>query len=345
LRSALEGIQEGADHAASLTRQLLAFARRQIIEPRVINLNELISHVQKMLHRLIGEDIRIELQVAEDLRQIKADPGQIEQLVLNLVVNARDAMPEGGTLTIRTANLTVGSAGARGAPDIPPGDYVQLCVSDTGVGMSEEVCEHVFEPFFTTKEAGKGTGLGLATCFGIVKQSQGFIDFETEPGRGTTFRIHFPGIKAEESAGARRDAIPGMPRGHETILLVEDELPLRALIGRVLRAQGYTVWEAGNGREALNLVMERGTGFHLLLSDIVMPELSGKTLADQLKSVYPEARVLFVSGYISSTVVKDALASSSVAFLQKPFTPSELVKKVREVLDAPERSRKDSLRR
>jgi CheY-like chemotaxis protein len=221
-----------------------------------------------------------------------------------------------------------------------PGNYAQLCVGDTGVGMTEEVRAHVFEPFFTTKEAGKGTGLGLATCFGIVKQSQGFIDFDTEPGRGTTFRIAFPGIKAEDAARIKREALPGLPRGHETILLVEDEPHLRRLVARVLRAQGYTIWEASDGREAMSLVMERGTGFHLLLSDVVMPELSGKTLADQLRSICPEARVLFVSGYISNTVVQEALASSSVAFLQKPFTPSDLVRKVRDVLDAPQRSRK-----
>ena len=340
LHSALESIQDGAAHAASLTRQLLAFARREVIEPRPIDLNQLITHFQKMLHRLIGEDIRIDMQADPELRQIEADSGQIEQILLNLVVNARDAMPEGGTLTIRTANLDVAESDSQSCPGIPPGEYVQLCVGDTGVGMTEDVRTHIFEPFFTTKEAGKGTGLGLATCFGIVKQNGAYIHFDSEPGFGTTFRITFPGIKTKEPAGVKHEAWPKMPRGSETILLVEDELPLRALVARVLRAQGFMVLEASNGREALSLVTERGTGFNLLLSDVVMPEMSGKTLADQLRSICPEAKVLFVSGYIGTAVVQEALADSGVAFLQKPFNPSDLVKKVRDVLDSQKRRRK-----
>ena len=334
LRSNLECIQESADHAANLTRQLLAFGRGQVIEPRRINLNELIVNLNKMLRRLIGEDIKLVTQTAPDLGQIKADPGQIEQVLLNLVVNARDAMPDGGTLTIRTDNVTLDEDYAR-SHLISPGDYVMVSVSDTGVGMTDEVKQHIFEPFFTTKEQGKGTGLGLATCFGIIQQSNGHIHSDSQVNKGTQFKIYLPRVLGVEESISSREVPVSLPQGTETILLAEDEPSLRQLMARVLRTQGYTVLEATDGHEALTLAQANGAKIQLLLTDAIMPGLSGKTLAEWLGQVNPAIRVLFISGYINNNAVRDAMSRPGTFFLQKPFNPLDLTKRVREAIEAP----------
>jgi PAS domain S-box-containing protein len=334
LRSNLECIQESADRAANLTRQLLAFSRRQVIEPRRINLNELIVNLNKMLRRLIGEDIKLVTQTAPDLGQIKADPGQIEQVLLNLVVNARDAMPDGGTLTIRTDNVTLGEDYAR-SHLISSGDYVMVSVSDTGVGMTDEVKQHIFEPFFTTKEQGKGTGLGLATCFGIIQQSNGHIHSDSQVDKGTQFKIYLPRVWGVEDPISSREVPVSLPQGTETILLAEDEPSLRQLMARVLRTQGYTVLEAADGHEALTLAQANGAKIQLLLTDVIMPGLSGKTLAEWLGQVNPAVRVLFISGYINNNAVRDAMSRPGTFFLQKPFNPLDLTKRVREAIEAP----------
>jgi PAS domain S-box-containing protein len=333
LRSNLECIQESAERAANLIRQLLTFARRQVIEPRRINLNELIVNLNKMLHRLIGEDIKLVTQAAPDLGQIKADPGQIEQVLLNLVVNARDAMPDGGTLTIRTDNVTLDEDYAR-RHLVTPGDYVMVSVSDTGVGMTDEVKQHIFEPFFTTKEQGKGTGLGLATCFGIIQQSNGHIHSESQVDKGTQFKIYLPRVQGVEDSISNREVPVSLPQGTETILLAEDEPSLRQLMARVLRTQGYTVLEAADGHEALTLAQANGAKIQLLLTDVIMPGLSGKTLAEWLGQVNPAVRVLFISGHINNNAVRDSMSKPGTFFLQKPFNPLDLTKKVREAIEA-----------
>jgi two-component system, cell cycle sensor histidine kinase and response regulator CckA len=335
LRSNLECVQESAERAANLTRQLLAFARRQVIEPRRINLNELIVNLNKMLHRLIGEDVKLVTQTATDLNQVRADPGQIEQVLLNLVVNARDAMPDGGTLTIRTENVTFDADYAR-RHLVTPGDYVMVSVTDTGVGMTDEVKQHIFEPFFTTKEQGKGTGLGLATCFGIIQQSNGHIWSESQLGKGTEFRFYLPRVEGPEESASAREVPVSLPQGTETILLAEDETSLRQLMARVLRTQGYTVLEAADGHQALTLAQANGQKIQLLITDVIMPGLSGKTLAEWLGQVNPATRVLFISGYINNNAVRDAMSKAGTFFLQKPFNPLDLTKKVREAIETPQ---------
>jgi two-component system cell cycle sensor histidine kinase/response regulator CckA len=334
LRSNLESIQESAERAANLTRQLLAFASRQVIEPRRVNLNELIVNLNKMLHRLIGEDIKLVTQATPDLGQIKADPGQIEQVLLNLVVNARDAMPDGGTLTIHTDNVHLDEDYAR-RHLVTPGDYVMVSVTDTGVGMTDEVKQHIFEPFFTTKEQGKGTGLGLATCFGIIQQSNGHIHCDSQAGKGAEFRIYLPHVQKGEDPASERDVPSSLPQGSETILLAEDEPSLRRLMTRVLRTQGYTILEAADGNEALALAQANGAKIQLLLTDVIMPGLSGKMLAEWLSQVNPGIKVLFISGYINNAAVRGAMSKTGTFFLQKPFNPLALAKKVREALEAP----------
>jgi two-component system cell cycle sensor histidine kinase/response regulator CckA len=333
LRSNLESIQEGAERGANLTRQLLAFARRQVIEPRLVKLNELIVNLNKMLQRLIGEDIKLMTQGAPDLAPIKADPGQIEQVLLNLAVNARDAMPDGGTLTIYTANVTLDKDYAT-RHLITPGDYVMVRVTDTGVGMTDEVKRHIFEPFFTTKIQGKGTGLGLATCFGIIQQSNGHIHCDSQAGKGTEFRIYLPPVREEEDVAARPEVPAQLPQGTETVLLAEDEPSLRQLMGRVLRMQGYTILEAADGNEALAMAQANGPKIQLLVTDVIMPGLSGKMLAEWLTQVNPRVKILFISGYINNAAVRGAMTKPGTLFLQKPFNPQDLAKKVRQALDA-----------
>jgi PAS domain S-box-containing protein len=336
LRHDLEEILKAGERAATLTRQLLAFSRRQVLEMRVLSLNEVLEGLSKMLPRLIGEDIAVEMNLAPDLGRTRADPGQIEQVVLNLAVNARDAMPNGGRLTLETANVTLDEAYASQHAEATPGDYVLLAVSDTGTGMTAEVKAHLFEPFFTTKGPGKGTGLGLATAYGIVKQHQGHISVYSEPGQGTAFRVYLPRAKEEAEVSVPTVKATAMPRGSETVLVAEDEWAVRGIALRVLKELGYTVLGAANGTEALRVALAQGKKFDLLLTDVIMPEMNGKALAERLTVLWPGLKVLFVSGYTDETVARQGILDEGRAFLPKPFSPEVLARKVREVLDRPD---------
>jgi PAS domain S-box-containing protein len=334
LKGNIEIIQKASERAAELTRQLLAFSRRQIMEPKVLDLNGLLRDMEKMLHRVIGEDIELVTLLAEDLGRTKIDPGQIEQVILNLAVNARDAMPSGGKLTIETANVELDEAYAINHDRMAAGRYVMLSVSDTGQGMTSEVKEQIFDPFFTTKEKGKGTGLGLSMVYGIVKQSGGNVSVYSEPGHGTAFKVYLPRVEEETSALARRDEASSMPRGDETVLLVEDEPSVRDLAVHVLRRQGYNVLEAPDGNRAFLLAQNHsGEKIHLLVTDVVMPQMGGRELANRLKSIRSDIKVLFISGYTDNAIVHHGVLDPGIEFLQKPFSPSALVQKVREVLD------------
>jgi PAS domain S-box-containing protein len=336
LREFVAEIKKAAERASSLTQQLLAFSRKQMRVPRVLNLNTLITDLDKMLRRLIGEDIELVATLGANLHPIKADQGQIEQILMNLVVNARDAMPRGGRLNISTANIELDAATLRDTPEGTPGAYVRLEVSDTGCGMDKEVMAHLFEPFFTTKGQGKGTGLGLATVFGIVKQSGGHIQVTSEPKQGATFRIYLPRFQLAESAEPRTPSDDSTPQGGvETLLLVEDEDGLRALASHTLRQRGYHVLEASNGQDALEVSRRYPKSIHLLLSDVVMPKLSGSVLAERLVAERPEIKVLFMSGFTDSALFRHGVVSGEVECIFKPFTPTALAEKVREVLDRP----------
>jgi CheY-like chemotaxis protein len=286
-----------------------------------------------MLHRLIGEDIELVTVLGPDLGKVKTDPGQIEQMIMNLAVNARDAMPSGGKLTIETADVELDEAYARDHIAVKPGRYVMLSVSDTGCGMSPEVRERLFEPFFTTKEIGKGTGLGLSTVYGIVKQSEGSVWVYSEPGTGTTFKIYLP--RVGEPLEAKRDKVAGekLTHGSETILVVEDEEAVRKLAVRILERHGYIVLEACNGGEALCLCEQRKGPVHLILTDVVMPEMSGRQLVDQFRQVWQDSKVLYMSGYTDNTIVSHGVLEEGVNYIQKPFTPDALARKVHEVLN------------
>ena len=327
----LDEIRSAGERAASLTRQLLAFSRQQVLERKVIDVNDLIANIEKMLRRLIGEDIELVTVPDPALRRVFADSGQLEQVIMNLAVNARDAMPRGGKLTLETANVELDQAYARAHATVRPGSYVMIAVSDTGVGMNAETLTRIFEPFFTTKERGKGTGLGLATVYGIVKQSGGYVWVYSEAERGTTFKIYLPpaeqGAEVEEATAA----LPPV-RGSETVLLVEDEESVRTLSRTILESYGYSVLEAGSGLEALEMVRERGGSIDLLLTDVVMPSMGGADLVTRLQVLRPGIRVLYMSGYTDDTVVRHAHLKQGRVFLQKPFTPETLVRKVREAL-------------
>jgi len=334
IRSYLEEIKKAGDRAANLTRQLLAFGRKQILQPLALNLNDTVVDMSKMLQRLIGEDVELITKLDPGLSRIKADPGQIEQVLVNLVVNAKDAMPQGGKLTIETRNVTIDQEYADKHADPEPGRYILLAVSDTGTGMDDETERHIFEPFFTTKEKGKGTGLGLSTVYGIVKQSGGNVWVYSELGHGTTFKIYLPQFEAgpakTEVASVEAPAIGGT----ETILLVEDEDVVRALASQILQQAGYKVMAAGRGDEAIRMSSEYASEIHLLLTDVVMPETSGKEVAKSVSSTRPGVRVLFMSGYTDEAIVHHGVLDKDVEFIQKPFAPAALVKKVRAVLDA-----------
>jgi nitrogen-specific signal transduction histidine kinase/ActR/RegA family two-component response regulator len=328
-----EEIKRAAEQAAAMTQQLLAFSRRQVLQPKLMNLNEVVTQIEKMLKRLIGEDIELATELAPDLATIHSDRAQIEQVCMNLVVNARDAMLplRGGRVTIRTANVRLDEpeAGKRGAR---PGDYVLLTVSDTGEGMDEETLAHIFEPFFTTKDPGKGTGLGLSTVHGIVEQSGGVIDVESVVGRGTAFHVYLPVALEREDSSAGVVA-SGALRGSETLLLVEDEDMVRQLVGRVLRESGYGVYEASSGDEALRLSDSIAEPIDLLVTDVVMPGMSGRELAEQVCQRRPRTRVLFMSGYTEEAIVGHGVGGSEADFIGKPFTPQELAEKIRNLLD------------
>jgi PAS domain S-box-containing protein len=332
LRDDLSEISKAGERATALTRQLLAFSRQQVLQPRVIDLGEILSGMQQMLRRLLGEDIDLALLPGLGLGRVLADPGQIEQVVMNLAVNARDAMPEGGKLTIELSNVELDATYLAAHLGAEAGSFVMLAVSDTGIGMDAATQSRVFEPFFTTKPVGKGTGLGLATVFGIVRQSGGHVGLYSELGRGTTFKIYLPRTdRAATAPGATRQ--PGDVRGTETILLVEDEEQVRAVACAILRRQGYVVLEASNGGEAFLISHDFPDEIHLLLTDVVMPRISGRRLAEQLGPARPGMKVLYASGYTDDAIVRHGVLEAGVAFIQKPFTPDALLRRVRDVLD------------
>jgi two-component system cell cycle sensor histidine kinase/response regulator CckA len=334
-RDDLEQVRKAAHGAAALTRQLLTFSRQQVVEPRVISLNEVVESLEKILQRVIGEDVELATTLAPDLGAVRADVGQIEQVLMNLTVNARDAMPTGGKITIETANIEHDPDYARDRGGAAVRRFVMLAVSDTGCGMDEATKARIFEPFFTTKEPGRGTGLGLATVYGIVNQSGGFIWVYSEPGRGTSFKIYLPQVDATPEGAI---AAPGarVARGTETVLLVEDAAAVRAVTRQILERHGYTVLEAPNGDAALRLAEQHDGAIHLLLTDVVMPLLSGRQMAEQLVRVRPDTKVLYASGYTDDSVVRHGVLELGTAYLQKPFSPESLARKVREVLDSPE---------
>jgi signal transduction histidine kinase len=333
LSNNFEEILKSAEHASKLTRQLLSFSRRQVIEPKVIDLNDLLTNVDQMLRRLIGEDIEFLIRPADDLSLVEADPVQIEQVLINLAVNARHAMPYGGRITIETGNVVLGTTGGS-RPDAPAGPYVVLSVTDTGVGMTAEVKSHIFEPFFTTKEKGKGTGLGLSTCYGIVRQAGGHIEVSSDPGEGATFRVYLPRTDAARPEPDLKDDAVGLPPGTETVLLAEDEPSVRKMAAHVLRNQGYTVLEAANGAEALRVAAEGSNeDIRLLMTDVVMPQMGGRELADRFRSRYHGVKVLFTSGYVDLELDWCQRPGYETSFLQKPFLPDALAHKVREALD------------
>jgi PAS domain S-box-containing protein len=332
IRSYLEEIKRAGDRAANLTRQLLAFGRKQMLQPLALNLNDIVADMNKMLRRLIGEDIHLEASLDPTLQRVKADPGQIEQVLVNLVVNARDAMPKGGNLTIETANIDLDQDYASKHVDVAPGKYVMLAVSDTGCGMDENTKSRIFEPFFTTKEKDKGTGLGLSTVYGIVKQSGGNIWVYSEAGRGSTFKIYLPRAEQPASTVQANSAEAFEEAASETVLLVEDNAMVRTVAREILEAGGYRVLETDGCDEALRCYKEHAKSIDLLLTDVVMPQMSGKVLADRLSAVCPDLKVLFMSGYTDEAIVRHGVLDSGVAFIQKPFAPAALLKKVHEVL-------------
>ena len=332
-RGSMADIRAAGERAASLTRQLLAFSRKQILEPRVVDVHEVVTGIQKMLGRLIGEDVDLLTNLAAEESWVKVDPGQLEQVVMNLVVNARDAMPRGGRITIRTRNVDApASAGDDETEGRRARPGVAISISDTGSGLTPEVKAHLFEPFFTTKAAGKGTGLGLATVYGIVKQSGGDVTVESEPGKGATFMVvlpSHPGPRTRDASLAQK----ALPRGTETVLVVEDEDAVRRVVKIALETTGYRVIEARNGTEALEVARTHAGRIHLVVTDVVMPEMSGRELAGRLTKDFPGLRILYMSGYTDDAVVRHGIVDARVEFLQKPFSPLALTRKVREALD------------
>jgi PAS domain S-box-containing protein len=331
LRRKAEEIKKAGERAAALTRQLLVFSRKQVMQTRVVSLNDVVTELERMLRRIIGEDVQLATALASDLGRIRADPAQLEQILLNLAVNARDAMPSGGLLVLETANAELDAAYAREHVGVVPGSYVMLVVSDTGVGMSEETRRHIFEPFFTTKERGKGTGLGLATVYGIVQQSGGHVIVESEAGQGATFRIFLPRVKSAGPIPLFQEG--GSPAGSETILLVEDEPLVRSMTREILEISGYRVLEADGGEAALRLCDDFAGNIDLMLTDVVMPKMSGRELADRVSSSRPGMRVLYASGYTDEVIAHHGVLEPGTEFIHKPFTPETLSLKVRQVLD------------
>jgi len=337
-RRYVEEIRKAGDRATALTRQLLAFSRKQLLEPKTIDLNSLVLNMNAMLRRVIGEDIQLDSSLQPGLGVVKADPGQIEQVILNLSVNARDAMPQGGRMTIRTANVAARDGEAGGYTPDETGRLVLLEVSDTGCGMDADTRLRIFEPFFTTKEKGKGTGLGLSMVYGIVKQSGGQIDVSSTPSRGTTFTVLLPRVEGVVEADQARHAEAKVAGGSETILLVEDEAMVRALARDVLKMNGYRVIEAAHGLEALAISQKHRGPIHLMLTDVVMPHMNGRELHEKLAPLRPGLRVLYMSGYAEAGIVHDGVVDPGTSFIPKPFTPETLAARVREVLDAAARN-------
>jgi two-component system, cell cycle sensor histidine kinase and response regulator CckA len=333
-RPDVEQIRHAAESAASLTRQLLAFSRRQLLQPQILDLNSVVGRMETLLRRMIGEHIRLDTALAPSVACISADQGQLEQVLMNLAINARDAMPTGGTLVISTRDVEVGPDLARVHRGLAPGSYVMLEVSDTGSGMDDAVMANLFEPFFTTKKRGEGTGLGLATVYGIIKQSGGYIAVRSRPGEGSTFSLFLPKTDQEKAVHATTEKEAASIGGTETILLVEDQPEVRAIARTILSRHGYRVLEATGGREALALVAGDTGPIHLLLTDVVMPAIGGQELASQLKPARPDLRVLFASGYTDDALVQQGVLQPGADLIQKPFTREALLQKVRAVLDA-----------
>jgi two-component system, cell cycle sensor histidine kinase and response regulator CckA len=334
LREDILQISQAGTRAKSLTSQLLAFSRKQILQPVILDLNEAIEDAQVILRRLIPENIDLVMSAQSELGLIYADPGQIQQVLMNLVVNARDAMPEGGKLTIETANVDFNEEYIQSHSMAKAGSYVMMAISDNGIGMNEETQAHLFEPFFTTKEKGKGTGLGLSTVYGIVKQSNGFIWVYSEPGHGATFKVYFPCVEGKASTVKKEVESDEMVHGIETVIVAEDEPAVRRLAARVLRERGYTILEASNGQEALEIARAYAGEILLVITDIIMPGMNGKDLVTQLQKMRPRIKALYISGYTNNAIVHHGILNSEIAFLQKPFTVRSLARKVREVLDS-----------
>jgi signal transduction histidine kinase/ActR/RegA family two-component response regulator len=331
-RQSAEQIMKAGERAATLTRQLLAFSRRQVLQPKVLDVNRLIGTLTSMLRRLIGEDIDLRLDLHQGLGQVNADPGQIEQVLMNLVVNARDAMPRGGTLTIETANVDLDENYTRTHVTLKPGPYVMIAVSDTGTGMDDNTKAHAFEPFFTTKAQGRGTGLGLSTVFGIVRQSGGGVDIYSALGKGTSAKVYLPRIDQPEVLESLEQRTQSS-KGSETILIAEDDEMVRSLVKETLRRHGYDVLDAASPVEAQKIAENHHGPIHLLITDVVMPKINGRDLAARLSKKRPRMKVLYMSGYTDGAVVNNGILRKEVAFLQKPFTPMALAEKVREVLE------------
>ncbi len=331
-RISVEQIMKAGERAAELTQQLLTFSRRQVVRPKVLNLNAVVSGTAVMLRRLIGEHIELRIVEGSDLAKVHADPGQLEQVILNLTVNSRDAMPSGGTLILETQNVDLDEAFTGTRTTLQPGRYVMLAVTDSGTGMDAQTRSHLFEPFYTTKAQGRGTGLGLSTVYGIVKQSGGEIVVYSEPGHGTCVKIYFPAVNEGVTEDAAENLQARTLAGSETILLVEDEEAVRKLVRRTLEKQGYQLLVAASGAEALDIAHQQDRPIHLLISDVVMPQMGGGQLAEQLKALRPKIQVLYISGYTESSMRSGSLGKGEL-FLQKPFTPAALARCVRELLD------------
>jgi len=337
LQADVERIEDASERASTLVRQLLAFSRRQVLQPKLLDLNSIVLGLDKLLRRLMDDAIQMSTVPGKNIGTIKADPGQMEQVIMNLVVNARDAMPNGGRLTVETANVDLDAAYASDHATVKPGSYVMLAVSDTGTGMSPETVTHIFEPFYTTKESGRGTGLGLSTVYGIVKQSGGYVWVYSEIGRGSSFKVYLPRVEDAAEALTAVKVASGEQRGSETILLVEDQPQVRELARMTLSEKGYTVLVASSPEDAERVCASHGAEIHLLLTDLIMPGVTGRELAKRLTARHPKMRVLYMSGYTFGITTQPGmhggLLEDGVAFLQKPFTPSALGEKVREALD------------
>ena len=334
-KSATE-IGQAAGRAATLTRQLLAYGRKQFLKPETLDLNKVIAGMEGVFHHLMGGEVTTQIVSSPNLQAVKADAGQIEQVIMNMAINARDAMPNGGRLTLETANVSIDEESIGRYPELKAGKYVMLAITDTGTGMSEQVKARLFEPFFTTKGVGEGTGLGLSSCYGIIKQSGGHISVYSERGRGTTFKIYLPQVEQQAKTPIKSPSSLALPRGIETILLVEDDPALREMAETLLTRLGYKVWAAANGVEALSLKQQRNVGhIDLLFTDVVMPHMSGKELADRVRALYPHTRILFTTAYTENAAIHQGVLDKGVALLQKPYAPSALAKKLRELLDEP----------